>query len=237
MVTLPPQAPSQAADTETAERPSNTERAYRELRRRIIENEMPAGHQALEQELADALGMSRTPVREAMIRLANEGLAEIRPRHGMRVLPISAEDMAEIYEVLTALESTAAAAVARRGLSEAELAVLTQAVADMDAALAADDLRRWAEADERFHKQLVAASGNARLQSIVQMYWDQAHRVRLLTLQLRPRPVRSNEDHAAVVDAIIAGDAERAREIHREHRLKSGRMLVDLLDRFGFRQL
>jgi DNA-binding GntR family transcriptional regulator len=228
---------TQTDDTEIAERPSNTERAYRELRRRIIENEMPAGHQALEQELADALGMSRTPVREAMIRLANEGLVEIRPRHGMRVLPISAQDMAEIYAVLTALEATAAEEVARRGLSEGELASLTKAVSDMDAALKRDDLRAWAEADERFHKRLVAASGNQRLQSIVEMYWDQAHRVRLLTLQLRPRPARSNEDHAAVVEAIIAGDAERAREIHREHRLKSGRMLIDLLQRFGFRQL
>jgi DNA-binding GntR family transcriptional regulator len=91
----------------------SADRAYTEVRRRIIENEMPAGSVVLEQDLAQELGMSRTPVREAMIHLAKEGLVEVRPRHGFRVLPISAKDMVDIYEILTALESTAAATLAR----------------------------------------------------------------------------------------------------------------------------
>jgi DNA-binding GntR family transcriptional regulator len=67
------------------------EQAYRELKRRILDNELAPGAVLLEQELASLLGMSRTPVREAMVRLEKEGAVEIRPRHGMRVLPISAE--------------------------------------------------------------------------------------------------------------------------------------------------
>ena len=70
------------------------EQAYSELKRQILTNELPHGSQFLEQEIAEQLSMSRTPTREAMVRLANEGLVEVRPRHGMRVLPISPKDMA-----------------------------------------------------------------------------------------------------------------------------------------------
>lgn len=218
-------------------RNSLTERAYTEIRRRILENEMPAGTQVLEQELAEMLEMSRTPVREAMVRLADEGMVEVRPRHGMRVLPISADDMREIYDVLTALESMAAERVAARGVSPEELRALRQAVVDMDAALAADDLRTWAAADERFHLLLVEYCDNQRLRALVSGYWDQSHRVRLVTLGLRPKPVDSNKDHAAVVDAIARGDAVAARRLHRQHRVRSGETLVNLLKTHGLTQL
>jgi len=198
---------------------------------------MPAGTQVLEQELAEMLEMSRTPVREAMVRLADEGMVEVRPRHGMRVLPISADDMREIYDVLTALESMAAERVAARGVSPEELQALRQAVVDMDTALAADDLRTWAAADERFHLLLVEYCDNERLRALVSGYWDQSHRVRLVTLGLRPKPVDSNKDHAAVVDAIARGDAVAARRLHRQHRVRSGETLVNLLKTHGLTQL
>ena len=218
-------------------RNSLTERAYTEIRRRILENELSAGTQVLEQELAEMLEMSRTPVREAMVRLADEGMVEVRPRHGMRVLPISADDMREIYDVLTALESMAAERVAARGVSPEELRALRQAVVDMDAALDADDLRTWAAADERFHLLLVEYCDNERLRALVSGYWDQSHRVRLVTLGLRPKPVDSNKDHAAVVDAIARGDAVAARRLHRQHRVRSGETLVNLLKTHGLTQL
>jgi DNA-binding GntR family transcriptional regulator len=172
-----------------------------------------------------------------MVRLADEGMVEVRPRHGMRVLPISADDMREIYDVLTALESMAAERVAARGVSPEELQALKQAVADMDAALAVDDLRTWAAADERFHLLLVEYCDNERLRALVSGYWDQSHRVRLVTLGLRPKPVDSNKDHAAVVDAIARGDAVAARRLHRQHRVRSGEMLVNLLKSHGLTQL
>jgi DNA-binding transcriptional MocR family regulator len=95
--------------------------AYKEMHRRILDNVWAPGHQALEQEIALQLGMSRTPVREALIRLANEGLVEVIPRRGMRVLPVSPTDMKEIYEILGALESAAAEMLAARKPSDAEL--------------------------------------------------------------------------------------------------------------------
>lgn len=211
-------------------RESFSERAYRELRRRILDGELMVGDQYLEQEVAVMLGMSRTPCREALIRLANEGLVEVRARHGMRVKPISVRDTREIYDVLTALESVAAGLAAERELSKDDIERLRDAVSDMDARLESDDLDGWAQADERFHRLLLELSGNRRIVDLVGTYIDQAHRVRMLTLRLRPKPVASNDDHRAVVDAIVAHDAEAARRIHWNHRERSGKLLVDLLE-------
>lgn len=217
----------------TIHRLPQTQRAYRELRRRILDNEMPPNAQYLEQELADALGMSRTPVREALIRLADERLVEIRPRHGARILPVSVDDMREIYEMMTELEGLAVRKLAERGLSRRELRQLEQVVADMDAALARDDLTAWARHDEAFHALLVDLTGNSRLSQVVATFRDQAHRARMQTLRLRPKPVDSNRDHAAVVEAIRQRDAEAAAATHRQHRQKAGSMLLMLLARCG----
>ncbi len=216
---------------------SSAERAYRALKKLILGNELPAGSQLLEQEAAQRLGMSRTPVREAMIRLEKDGMVEVRPRHGMRVLPVSPDDMRDIYQVLTALESAAAEALARRGATPAEIAGLRAAVAAMEAALDGDDLEGWADADKRFHRLLVALTGNERLQQMVSQLDEQAHRARVVTLRLRPKPVNSIRDHARLVAAIVRRDAESARRIHHDHRTRAGEMLVGLLDRLGLKQV
>jgi DNA-binding GntR family transcriptional regulator len=211
--------------------------AYREIRRRILDNAWPPGYQALEQALALELGMSRTPVREALIRLKNEGLVDVVPRHGMRVLPVSAADMKEIYEILTSLEATAAELVALRKPSAAELAPLERATRDMERALKKSDLDEWARADERHHRHLVELCGNRRLAQVVYNYWDRAHRARMFTLRLRPKPIDSTREHLAVVAAIRRGDAIAARDLHRAHRERGSRELLTLLDRYHLSQI
>jgi len=211
--------------------------AYAGIRRRILDNRWAPGHQALEQALALELGMSRTPVREALIRLANEGLVEVVPRHGMRVLPVSPSDMQEIYEILTSLEAMAAELVARRAPAAAELAPLEKASRDMDKALKKDDLDAWAEADERYHRHLIELCGNRKLAAIVYNYWDRAHRARMFTLRLRPKPVDSTREHLAVVEAIRRGDAVAARELHRAHRERGSRELTGILSRYRLSQV
>jgi len=205
------------------------EQAYSQLKQQILGNVLPAGSQFLEQEIAERLQMSRTPTREAMVRLANEGLVEVRPRHGMRVLPISPKDMAEIYDIITALESTAAGQLAGLGLDREALQPLITAVEEMDTALSNDELEAWAEADYDFHKYLVELTGNVRLINLISTFRDQGHRVRMTTLHMRPKPDKSNEDHRAVVDAILANDADTAREVHRCHRETAGKVLIKLL--------
>lgn len=236
----PPQVAGKASPAVAAQpdaRGSQSQRIYEEIKRRILDNELPAGTQVLENELASQLGVSRTPIREALVLLSRDGMVEVRPRHGMRVLPVSADDMQDIYDILTALESTAAEIVAARGVSKEEIARLEQAVANMDAALKKDDLKGWAQADERFHRLLVELTNNKRLISLVNTYWEQSHRVRMLTLKLRPKPIHSNSDHAAVVEAIRKRDPEKARKVHHDHRVGSGKMLVEILRSHGLVQI
>jgi DNA-binding GntR family transcriptional regulator len=218
-------------------RVSLVEQAYEAIRIRILDNVFPPGYQALEAELAAALGISRTPVREALIRLQKEGLVEVVPRHGMRVLPVSPADMAEIYLVLSALESAAVELVAARGPAEAELKPLIQATRDMDRALKADDLDAWAAADERFHRTLMDLAGNRMLKETVENFWDRAHRARMVTLRLRPKPVSSTREHTELVERLRAGDAQGAVEVNRAHRARASRELLALFETLRLQQL
>lgn len=208
---------------------SYVRQAYRTIKAHILENRYPPGHQVLEQQLADDLGMSRTPVREALIRLQDEGLVELIPRRGMRVVPLSPQEMQEIYEVLTALEVAAVELAARQTLTDRDLAPLDDALQAMETRLAADDLDGWADADARFHNALINLSGNKRLAGLAATLADQVHRARMVTLRLRPRPVRSIEEHRAVLEALRAGDGARACKQHRRHRRRSAQLLLDLL--------
>src|SRR5215510_15874941 len=125
---------SRATPTRARERPSRTsfvDKAYREIRRRILDNEYPPAHQVLEQELAADLGMSRTPVREALVRLQNERFVQLIPRHGMRVVPLSLQDLRDMYEVLTSLELTAIERLARSVLDDQSIGAIEKALDDM----------------------------------------------------------------------------------------------------------
>ncbi|MEM7318755.1 MAG: GntR family transcriptional regulator [Pseudomonadota bacterium] len=216
---------------------SNSQRALRELRILIFSGELSAGSDHLESELATRLGMSRTPVREAALMLESQGLLELRPRKGVRILPVSPDDMREIYDVLTELESLAAERAAQQNLDEVELAELAQAIEDMDNAISAENLEAWADADSRFHSELVRLSGNSRLISIVAMMSDQVRRARATTLFIRPLPVSSNEDHRAVYQAIRDGDAQVARSRHSDHRKRARDLLVHLLEKHRLHHL
>jgi DNA-binding GntR family transcriptional regulator len=222
--------------TKRAPTPSLVDAAYEQIRRRILDNAWPPGHRALEQEVALELGMSRTPVREALMRLQAEGLVEVIPRHGMRVLPVSPNDMREIYEILTALECMAAELLAQRKPAASELACRWLPPRRRWTALKADDLDAWAAADERFHAHLVELAGNRQLQATVLNYWDRAHRARMFTLRLRPKPVNSTKEHMQMVERLRAGDA-RAPRVTRAHRERASRELVAIFERFKLAQM
>ncbi|MBT8424873.1 MAG: GntR family transcriptional regulator [Silicimonas sp.] len=208
---------------------TSTQRAADEMRRMIFSGVLSAGSDHLETELAALFGMSRTPVREAALILEAQGLVEVRPRRGVRILPVSADDMAEIYDVLTELESHAAGQAAVAGYGADDLTDLGAAIDAMDAALAREDREEWGDADERFHGELVRLGGNSRIVAIATMMSDQVRRARAMTLYLRPLPVDSNEDHRAVLEAIRAGDGKRAARLHRDHRTRAKAMMVALL--------
>ena len=214
------------------QRQTSTDTVYLKIRAKILDNEFRPGMQVLEQELVKLFGVSRTPVREAMIRLQNESLVDIIPRHGMRVRQVSIADMEEIYQILTSLEATAAQLAAGRTLRPRELKPFENACLEMERALADDDLEAWAAADEAFHLHLLKLSGNGRIAEIVRKYWDQIHRARYITLRLGPKPHDSAVEHRAIIAAIARGDTEAAASLFRMHRTNGVQKQIDTLKRF-----
>ena len=210
-------------------RESRVDQAYAEIRRRILDNHYAPGHHVLEQELAADLGMSRTPVREALVRLQNERFVQLIPRHGMRVVPLSIQELREVYEVLTSLELTAIERLARADLDEEALAAIEKPVDEMDSAVKKKDVDAWAQADERFHRTLVTLCGNQRLAAMVETLWEQSHRARMTTVRLRASLDQSNREHRALLDAIRQGDWRQARTRHAKHRERAMAEIVNLL--------
>lgn len=216
-----------------AERPSLVDGLHEAIKARIVDGRLAPGAKVLEAELALTLGTSRTPVREALIRLQSEGFLEPSPPRGLRVTPLSASDIREINEVLACLEAEAAERLARRHPGPAEMALLDAAIAAMDRALESEDRAAWAEADYRFHRLIIELCGNRHLAATARLFLDKAHRVRLLTTPLRERPVYANVNHAAVVEAVRRGDPQTALEIHRAHKRRWSAELEGLLRRLG----
>lgn len=209
---------------------TTVERVYHEIQNRILHNVWGTGYQALEQELAEELGVSRTPVREALIRLQRDGLVKVVPRHGMRVLPISPTDIQEIHQILTSLESLAVELAASRKLSAKELSSLEQSTREMEAAHDASNIKAWAEADENFHCRLVELSGNRILTEVVDNFWGRAQRARLTMLSMRKSTEESTMEHAQLVEAIRDGNAPLAREVLEAHRNRGIKNLGKLIE-------
>ncbi len=220
-----------------SQKASQVDKAYGELKADILANRLPPGFQAPEPEFATRLGMSRTPVREALLRLQSDGLVELVPRRGARVLPISVDDMREIYEILTVLEPEAAAGLALREDKQSTFEALNPAVSAMEQALADGNLEAWAKADGQFHRKLLECHNNKRMNDIITALIEQSQRVRLITLRLRELPQRSTEEHREILDHIMAGRAEDARTTFREHRVRAAQELLNILEDYKFPSL
>lgn len=210
---------------------TRAEAAHAQLKAAILGNEMPAGSQAMEPELALRYGVSRATIREALIRLEAEGLIEVVPRRGARVLPVVADDMREIYQLLISLESDAAYELATRGLSGEEIERLALANSSMAQALEKEDLSAWAVADDAFHRGILDMHGNKRLGKIVTSLMNQAHRARLVTRKFRPLPNNSIEEHGKILDAIQRKDADVARDLFKAHRKRSAQEILEILEK------
>ncbi len=215
---------------------SRVENAYAALKSAIRENIYPPGHFAAENEVAAQLGMSRTPVHEAAIRLQEEGLVEVLPRRGILVRAISHRDIRETYELTIALESMAAEVLAARPSSPAVGRIVARLEAEtraMENALKKNDLDKWAAADDRFHEILTGECGNGRLSRMASTIRDQTHRARLLTLRLRPLPIRSAPEHRAIIEAIRRGNPAAAARTAAAHRRRAGEIMIPLLEKFS----
>ncbi|AMN51934.1 hypothetical protein ACP90_05295 [Labrenzia sp. CP4] len=216
----------------TKARSTRVDNAYERLKTEILNGQLPPGFQAPEPDIATRLGMSRTPVREALIRLEADGLVDLVPRRGAKVLPISLQDICEIYQILSALEALAAGTACRKAGDEA-LAEIEEVLNDADDALERQDIEAWAVHDDRFHRLMAKASGNLRLEAEIEGFLDQVYRANTVLLRLNKAPASNAADHRKIVQAIRDGDTDSATETARLHRLNGMLRMKDLLQDCG----
>ncbi|GAB2184469.1 GntR family transcriptional regulator [Roseibium sp. LAB1] len=220
----------------TKARSTRVDNAYERLKAEILNGQLPPGFQAPEPDIATRLGMSRTPVREALIRLEADGLVGLVPRRGAKVLPISLQDICEIYEILSALEALAAGTACGKA-SDETLAQIEDVLTSADAALERQDIEAWAIADDRFHRLIAKASGNLRLEAEIEGFLDQVYRANTVLLRLNKAPASNAADHRKMLEAIREGDTDSAAETARVHRLNGLIRMKDVLKDCGLSQV
>ncbi|TYC52106.1 GntR family transcriptional regulator [Rhodobacterales bacterium] len=216
---------------------TRVDNAYERLKSEILKGELPAGFQAPEPELADRLGMSRTPVREALIRLEAERLVHLVPRRGARVLPVERRDLCEIFEILAVLGALAAAKAARKNDDAEALEEMASVVDDAEAAVSTRDMEAWARHDDRFHRLVAKAGDNARLAEEVNRLLNESFRAHMVLLRLSAPYVRIAGKHRSVLDAIREGDEEAAYSATHAFRLASLKSLKEVLETSGLTQV
>lgn len=204
-----PDSPQPAPRPAAAASASASDRAYAALRARVVSGEVPGGTMLSEGEVADELGMSRTPVREAFLRLQAEGWMQLFPKRGALVRPIEPDELAEVVEARHLVESAAVRTVtADDGATTALVNSLRGLVGAQRAAAENADLDTFALLDVTFHQTIADAGGNSILTVFYSSLRDRQHRI-------TARTVRAGQDrveailaqHTELVDLVGAGHA------------------------------
>jgi DNA-binding GntR family transcriptional regulator len=198
------------------------------IEEQIATGTLPPGSSLDEATLVEQYGVSRTPVREALIQLAAEGLIEIRPRRGAVVTSIGPTRLSEMFEVMGELEAMCARLAARR-MSDAERKVLQTAHEACENARIKEDSDAYFYCNEQFHSAIYAGSHNAFLIEQASQLQRRLRPYRRLQLRVRDRMGTSFKEHQGVVLAINAGDAEAAAQALRSHVVVQGERFADLM--------
>jgi DNA-binding GntR family transcriptional regulator len=192
---------------------SNRERVYAELRGRIVTLELPPGASLSENELAAQLSVSRTPVRESLILLADEGLVQIFPKLGSFVARIDPDRVADAQFVREAIELANIPAAVQQA-DDAAVAELRKLIAAQRETV---DVNAFFELDEQFHRSLLAAGGHGNAWRTVVAAKAHLDRARRLGMTSESSIQALTDEHAAVVDAVAEGDGDAAATALRNH--------------------
>ena len=196
------------------------------IRRGILE----PGERLMEVQLADELGISRTPVREAIRKLEQEGYVIMMPRRGTYVSDVSVSDVKEIFEIRSALESLATGLAARR-IEPDELETLQKLLVEIEGYIAKNDIDKIVETDIKFHELLYQVSRNDRLVAIIHNLKEQLARFRTLSMSYPGRLQETLEEHSDMVEAIANGDVSAARDAAEHHMERAEKTLLKAMRR------
>ncbi len=194
---------------------SLADQAYTALRRLIVSLELPPGSAITEPELTARLGIGRTPVREALRRLALERLVEVYPRRGMFVTTVDVRDLARLCEVRVVLEPEAARLAAERA-TRADLDEINALLDELAGVRRRDD-HLLIDLDERIHRAVYRSSHNQLLEETLEWYYTHALRIWALALDRAPDLKGAVLEHHALLEAVARGQGERAAELMRAH--------------------
>ncbi|MBL9156814.1 MAG: GntR family transcriptional regulator [Verrucomicrobiales bacterium] len=201
------------------------QRAYEEIKRRIVSGTFAPDSFLSERQLAQSLGMSKTPVHIALKRIEAEGYVVISPQQGIVVRGLAPADILDHYEFREALESFVVRRLAGR-LDPYQIAALQRSLEDQTTALSADDTSTLLELDASFHYLLASCLGNRQILATMEQLRD---KIRLVIVRVsslrRERFEESVREHAAILDAIMDGDAAAAERALIEH-LEAGKRQI-----------
>jgi DNA-binding GntR family transcriptional regulator len=215
----------------TAKRPVTTvARIADELRKGIKTGRFAPGQRLIEADLTRLLGVSRGPLREAMARLAGDGLVTIEPNRGVTVKTLTRAEVRGIAAIREMLEGLAARLAAEHITVGSNRAEFRKAWAEMSSGPARTNPSDYVDANERFHTTIVRIGGNAPLEQLLEQI-----RTPLFRFQFRSRFTtvnldRGHKDHSAIAEAILAGDAEEAERVMRRHLRNSTKLIESLPD-------
>ncbi len=202
-----------------------------QLEQEIITGAFRPGERLDEQSLAARFGVSRTPIREALMQLASAGLVGLQPRRGAFVASLSLKDVIERFEVMAVLEAACGALAARR-ITEAERHALVEAHQACVEQTTSGDADTYYYANEHFHHVIYDACHNTYLGEQARQLHDRLKPFRRLQLRARSRLTTSLNEHQRIVDAILAGNGKLAEQLLRDHILIQGERLTDFIASF-----
>lgn len=195
------------------------------LREAIRGGVLKPGERLMEIQLAEELGVSRTPVREAIRKLELEGYVIMMPRRGTYVANLSIRDVNEVFEIRTTLDSLASGLAAER-ITDEELERLERLLVLIGEYIEQNDMEKIVETDMEFHDILYQASRNARLVGIIYNLREQLTRFRSTSMSYPGRLKETLEEHIRIVEAIAQGNVELAQKAAEEHMEKSEQTLL-----------
>lgn len=209
--------------------PPLREVVYQRLKRAIIEGQLCPGERLVETKLAQLLGVSRVPIREAIRRLEQEQLVTSSGK-GMVVSSLTRESIEQVYAVRATLEALGCRLAAAR-VQRADADQLREILERSRRAVEKNDLKSLTACDVEFHTALIALSANATLIKVLDQLRDSVLRFRYASIALPDRPQQVLRDHMMIAKAVIAGDGDRAEKLVYEHILQAAeRLLASLRD-------
>ncbi|MDF2500323.1 MAG: rspR 3 [Anaerosporomusa subterranea] len=199
------------------------------LRDAIVSGVLKPGERLMEIQLAEELGVSRTPVRESIRKLELEGFVVMVPRRGTYVTDLSIKDINEVYEIRTVLDVLAAGLAAER-ITEEELEELERLLVQIGEFVEQSNMEQLIEFDTKFHDVLYRASRNDRLVGIINNLREQFTRFRSISMKYPGRMQNTVEEHTRLVEAIAQRNPDLAQQIAREHMENSEQTLLKEFD-------